>query len=124
MIAGPEESLRHRALADPAGNATWTDPPRCLAENSCAGLCNLPAGRQVRMQRSTSCPDFRLIFKMQIRATLVYLKILIENKCELRAGAEGWTGGDLNPWPPQCECGALPTELPARGKGRIIHNLR
>jgi hypothetical protein len=27
-------SLRHKALADPAGNATWTDPPRCLAENS------------------------------------------------------------------------------------------
>ena len=49
MITGPEESLRHRALADPADNATWTDPPRCLAENSISGLCNLP--RQV--QRST-----------------------------------------------------------------------
>ena len=25
-----------------------------------------------------------------------------------------WTRGESNPWPPQCECGALPIELRAQ----------
>jgi hypothetical protein len=32
----------------------------------------------------------------------------------------GWTRGDLNPWPPPCEGGALPTELRAHNASKIL----
>ncbi len=35
-------------------------------------------------------------------------------------GKKGWTRGDLNPWPPPCEGGALPTELRAHNASKIL----